>query len=134
MDKYSDIRVFFIKDFPLSDLTYKPKPGMQLKEFAKLVVSIRKNGMQNPIIVEREPTKRRRYVVKVGHNRCCALRQLGHTTADIIVSCKEQLEGEEIDLSRGLDAVMPKYYPMGSSWVHGQQLRVLRKPSYNSIL
>ena len=114
-----DVRIFFIKDFPISELTCKLEPGMGPKEYAHLLESIKKEGIRNPLIVEKEPEhdgntyyrtvrNRGRYVVQVGHNRVCALLQLGHTTADIIVACKERLKGEEIALSR----VLANYRPI----------------------
>jgi len=108
-----DVRIYFIRDFPLSRLTHKSEPGLEPKEYERLLESIKREGVRNPLIVEKEPEydgdpyyriprRQGKYVVKYGHNRVCALLQLGRTTADIIVACKEKLKGEEIALSRVL--------------------------------
>lgn len=128
--KYADLRVFYIKDFLLDNLIYKQKPSMEEKRFIKLIKNIKEHGMRNPIIIQKD----KGYIVKVGHNRICALLQLGYTTAKVLIACREQLDGEELDLSKGLDLVMPKYHPMDNTWIYGgQYFRILRRSTYKAI-
>jgi ParB/RepB/Spo0J family partition protein len=72
---------------PLERLVAHPdSPNrMSKRRFAKLVRNIEKTGRYEPLVVRPYPTDENLYQLINGHNRCRALRELGHETADVII-------------------------------------------------
>ena len=99
--------------------------GMPVKRFLKLVESIEKKGLTNPIIVEHGG----RLDVAMGNNRIWAMKHLGHTHIPVVLFAKEILrpEGGVLIPTKFLEARMKKIHPGDNTWIHSQAARMLRK-------
>ena len=72
-------------DFPESKTDGVKSGGMKKEEFEKLVVSIKENGLTNPVFVEDDNVCLR---VQLGNNRIHAMKQLGHDHIKAVVVTK----------------------------------------------
>ena len=59
----------------------------------KLITSIQKEGLRNPLTVIKQQNK---YIVEVGNQRLQALIDLGIEKVNCIITCKEKIQGKEI--------------------------------------
>lgn len=86
---------------PIEDLQFgvhRPKswwlkhPKAQ-KMLQKIITSIQKEGLRNPLTVIKQQNK---YIVEVGNQRLQALIDLGIEKVNCIISSKEKIQGKEI--------------------------------------
>ena len=86
---------------PIEDLQFgvhRPKswwlkhPKSQ-KMLQKIMTSIQKEGLRNPLTVIKQQNK---YIVEVGNQRLQALIDLGIEKVNCIISSKEKIQGKEI--------------------------------------
>ena len=86
---------------PIEDLQFgvhRPKswwlkhPKSQ-KMLQKIITSIQKEGLRNPLTVIKQQNK---YIVEVGNQRLQALIDLGIEKVNCIISSKEKIQGKEI--------------------------------------
>jgi hypothetical protein len=99
--------------------------GMSAKMFLKLVSSIEKKGLTNPIIVEHG----RRLKVAMGNNRVWAMKHLGHTHIPVVLFAREvsRPDGGELIPTKFLESRMKKIHPGDNTWIHSQAARMIRK-------
>ena len=86
-----------IKRIPLGRLV--PHPGcpnrMSQATFAKLVRHLERTGRYEPLVVRPCPGRRGFFQIIHGHQRCAALRTLGHETAEAVIW---NVDDEQTDL------------------------------------
>lgn len=99
--------------------------GMSAKMFLKLVASIEKQGLTNPIIVEHG----RRLTVAMGNNRVWAMKHLGHTHIPVVLFAQDtdRPDGGELIPTKFLEDRMKKIHPGDNTWIHSQVARALRR-------
>ena len=105
--------------------------GMSAKMFLKLVTSIEKKGLINPIIVEHGL----RLKVAMGNNRVWAMKHLGHTHIPVVLFAQERSrpEGGELIPTKFLECRMKKLHPGDNTWIHSQAARMIRKTCKQEI-
>lgn len=123
--------VYYIEKFPLSELVYRARGDVPISDmtpfsYESLKKSLKEKGQINPVTVVRHDTND----VRIGHNRCAALEEMGKTHIKITMFAMDgtKFDGETLFTGHGLDAAMKKIHPTDVSWkFSGPEIDELRQ-------